>query len=125
MELDELEESNFCFITFRAHISETQVFEDFISYFLPHISLKFPFYIYTVEDDDSPGRHIHILLKHDEKDKQKLKQKIEAKWYKDFSKSLQNKQTDLRCALAYGRGPDGDDFGFTMKIEDKMKCIWV
>lgn len=123
MELDELDKSNFSFITFRAHSSEPQVFEDFISYFIPHISLKFPFYIYSIEDDDTPSRHIHILIKHYEKDKQKLKQRIEAKWYKDFSKLIKDKQTDLRYALVYGRGPDGDSFGFTMTIEDKMKSV--
>ena len=56
MEIDELNNSNFCFITFRAHVAETQVFEDFTSYFLSYISTKFPFYIYSVEDDDSPRR---------------------------------------------------------------------
>lgn len=123
MELDYLDNNNFAFITYRAHISEPQVFEDFINLFLPYISLKFPNYIYSIEDDDSPSRHIHILLQHESKDSQKLKQKLEAKYFKDFKKSLQNKQTDLRVALKFGKGPDGDDFGFTMKIEDKMKCI--
>jgi len=123
MELSELEKANFTFITFRAHVSEPQVFEDFINTFLPYISLKFSFYIYSIEDDDTSSRHIHLLLQHDQKDKQKLKQKIEAKYFKDFSKSIKDKQTNLSCALKYGKGPDGEDFGFTMKIEDKMKCI--
>lgn len=123
MELDELDEHNFTFITFRAHVSEPQVFEDFISTFLPYVSLKFSFYIYSIEDDDSPNRHIHLLLQHNEKDKQKLKQKIEAKYFKDFSKSIQDKQTDLKHAIKYGKGPSGEDFGFTMAIEDKMKCV--
>lgn len=123
MELDELDDRNFTFITFRAHVSEPQVFEDFISTFLPYVSLKFSFYIYSIEDDDSPNRHIHLLLQHNEKDKQKLKQKIEAKYFKDFSKSIQDKQTDLKHAIKYGKGPSGEDFGFTMAIEDKMKCV--
>jgi hypothetical protein len=123
MELSNLDKANFTFITFRAHVSEPQVFEDFINIFLPYISLKFPFYIYSIEDDDTPSRHIHILLQHDQKDKQKLKQKIEAKYFKDFTKSLKSKETALAHALKYGKGPDGEDFGFTMKIEDKMKCI--
>jgi len=123
MELDYLDNNNFCFITYRAHISEPQVYEDFINTFLPYISLKFPNYIYSIEDDDTPSRHIHLLLQHNEKDKQKLKQKIEAKYFKDFKKSIQDKQTDLTCAIKYGKGPSGEDFGFTMKIEDKMKCI--
>lgn len=123
MELSDLDKANFTFITFRAHVSEPQVFEDFISFFLPHISSKFPFYIYSIEDDDSPSRHIHLLLQHNEKDKQKLKQKIEAKQFKEFTKLLKNKETALSHAIKYGKGPDGEDFGFTMKIEDKMKCI--
>jgi len=123
MELSDIDKANFTFITFRAHVSEPQVFEDFINIFLPYISLKFPFYIYSIEDDDTPSRHIHLLLQHDQKDKQKLKQKIEAKYFKDFLKSLKSKETALAHALKYGKGPDGEDFGFTMKIEDKMKCI--
>lgn len=123
MELSEIDKANFTFITFRAHVSEPQVFEDFISIFLPYISLKFPFYIYSIEDDDTPSRHIHLLLNHNEKDKQKLKQKIEAKYFKEFTKSLISKETALSHAIKYGKGPDGEDFGFTMKIEDKMKCI--
>ena len=121
--LEELDKSKFAFITFRSHDSEPQVFEDFISLLLPHISLKFLFYIYSIEDDDTSSRHIHILVKHEERDKDKLKQKIEQKWFKDFGKSLQGKQTILKHALHYGRGPDGEDFGFSMTIEDKMKCI--
>jgi hypothetical protein len=123
MELDYLDKNKFCFITYRAHISEPQVFEDFINTLIPYISLKFPNYIYSIEKDDTCDRHIHLLLQHDEKDKQKLKQKIEAKYFKDFKKSIQDKQTDLTCAIKYGKGPDGEDFGFTMMIEDKMKCI--
>ena len=113
MELSDLDKANFSFITFRAQESEPQVFEDFISIFLPHISLKFPFYIYSIEDDDSPSRHIHLLLQHNEKDTQKLKQRIEAKYFKDFNRLLKGKETTTVVALRYGRGPDGEDFGFT------------
>lgn len=123
MDLDDLNKSNFSFITFRAHIAEPQVFEDFLPLFLSHISIKFPFHVYSVEEDDSPGRHIHVFIKHCEKDKQKLKQRIEAKWFKDFTKLTKDKLTDMKVALVYGRGPDGEDFGFTMTIEDKMKCV--
>lgn len=121
--LAHIDNAQLCFITFRPSCSEPQVFEDFVAILLPHISLKFPFYIYAIEADDTPSRHIHILLQHKEKETKFLKQKIESKWYKDFSKSLKDKSSKMKVALHYGKGPDGEDFGFTMKIEDKMKAI--
>lgn len=129
MELDYLDKNNFCFITYRAAEGEPQVFEDFISIFLPHISLKFPNYIYSIENDGTPSRHIHLLLQHHESEHGKLKQKIEAKYFTDFKKSIQDKQTDLTVAFKYGSKSRDTAltaeklFGFTMKIEDKMKCI--
>ena len=127
MELDYLDNNNFCFITYRAAQGEPQVFEDFISIFLPHISLKFPNYIYSIENDGTSSRHIHLLLQHHESEHKFLKQKIESKYFTDFKKSIQDKQTDLKVAFKYGSKSQTIDperlFGFTMKIEDKMKCI--
>lgn len=127
MDVAELDRNKFTFITFRAHVSEPQVFEDFIAYFLPHISSKFPFYIYSIENDDTPGRHIHLLLQHYESEHKFLKQKIEAKWFKDFKLRIKNKQTQLNCAFKYGSKSvticRDEIFGFTMKLEEKMKCI--
>jgi len=127
MELSDIDKANFTFITFNAAASEPQVFEDFIIIFLTHISLKFPFYIYSIEKDGTPSRHLHMLIQHNETEHGKIKQKIEQKYFKDFSKSIQNKSTNLNVALKYGSKTTTIDpektFGFTMKIEDKMKCI--
>ena len=43
------------FITFRAHVSEPQTFEDFLNLFLP-ILFTHDFYCYSIEKDDSPAR---------------------------------------------------------------------
>jgi len=131
MELAELNKNRIGFITFRSHVSNPQVFEDFLSVFLPFISLNFPTYTYSIEKDDTPDRHIHMAVVVDEKiyDTQKLKQKIESKWYKDLMKRLSLSQTDIKHAwkLDYNKDPDPEtDSSGNLKmtqIEHKMKVI--
>ena len=95
MEGNELMKSRWGFITFRAHICETQVFEDFINIFLPILN-NFEQYAYSIEEDNTPNRHIHAILSLNSsiKDKSKLDQKFNNKFMKDFKKSLGIKQTD-------------------------------
>lgn len=91
--------SRWGFITFRAHVCETQVFEDFINIFLP-ILTTFNYYAYSIEEDDSPNRHIHALfnLTSAMKDRSKIDQKFNNKYMKDFKKSLGIKQTKWTAA---------------------------
>lgn len=103
--MDENEEfdpmkSRWGFITFRAHVCETQVFEDFINIFLPILS-TFTHYAYSIEEDNTPNRHIHCIfnLTSSMKDKSKIDQKFNNKFMKDFKKSLPLKQT--QWAVAY------------------------
>jgi len=91
---EDLLSSRWGFITFRAHVSEPQLFEDYLNIFLPILN-NFDSYAYTVEEDDTPNRHIHCLLSLNNsiKDKSKLDQKFNNKFMKDFKKSLGIKQT--------------------------------
>ena len=128
MELEGLNNQRIGFITFRAHVSQPQVFEDFMSVFLPHISSNFPIYTYSIEKDDSPDRHLHMAVAVDEKiyDTQKLKQKIESKWLKDFNKRLSLGSTDIKHAYVLKFNEDPDDSSKKIKmnqLEHKMKII--
>lgn len=95
MEGNELMNSRWGFITFRAHVSEPQLFEDFINIFLPILN-NFEQYAYSIEEDNTPNRHIHAILSLNSsiKDKSKLDQKFNNKFMKDFKKSLGIRQTD-------------------------------
>lgn len=128
MELDGLNKQRIGFITFRAHVSQPQVFEDFMAVFLPHISSNFSIYTYSIEKDDSPDRHLHMAVAVDEKiyDTQKLKQKIEAKWLRDFNKRLSLGPTDIKHAYVLKFNEDPDDEAKKIKmnqLEHKMKII--
>lgn len=87
------------FITFRAHVSEPQLFEDFINIFLPILN-TFNTYAYSIEEDNSPNRHIHSIfnLTSSMKDRSKIDQKFNNKYMKDFKKSLGIKQTQWTAA---------------------------
>lgn len=128
MELSGLNNQRIGFITFRAHVSQPQVFEDFMSVFLPYISLNFSIYTYSIEKDDSPDRHLHMAVAVDEKiyDTQKFKQKIEAKWLKEFNKRLSLGPTDIKHAyvLKFNEDPDDETKKIKMnQLEHKMKII--
>lgn len=87
--------SRWGFITFRAHVSEPQLFEDYLNLFLP-ILTTFNHYAYSIEEDNTPNRHIHAIfnLTSAMKDKSKIDQKFTNKYVKEFKKSLGIKQTD-------------------------------
>lgn len=86
--------SRWGFITFRAHVSEPQLFEDFLNIFLPILN-TFDYFAYSIEKDDTPDRHIHCIfnLTPAMKDRSKIDQKFSNKFMKDFIKSLKMKQT--------------------------------
>lgn len=90
------------FLTFRAHVSEPQVFEDFFTIFKNFLE-KEKKYSYQIEWDDTPQRHIHVIV-YDYKDVSKLQQKFNTKHYKLFKDSLQSKLTNWLS--------DSDNHGF-------------
>lgn len=115
MEENELLQSRWGFITFRAHVSEPQLFEDFINIFLPILN-NFEKYAYSIEEDNTPNRHIHaIFTSISLKDKSKIDQKFNTKFMKDFKKSLGIKQTDWQHAYDSKFLPD--------TLEDVMKVL--
>lgn len=124
--MDEIDKSNGCFLTFRAHMSEPDVFEDFLHIFLPIVTTKFPNHIYSVEKDDSPDRHLHLFFLHNEKETKNIKQKLYPKAVKDFFKSLNSSETTMKNSFLIGRKfnqTEEESFGFKMTLEDKMKAI--
>ena len=90
------------FLTFRGHPSEPQVMEDFLTIFLKTIQKKSR-YAWSIEWDDTPQRHIHVLLC-DVNDNSKIKQLFNTKQYKLFQEYLKDKETNWL--------PDTDNKGF-------------
>lgn len=82
------------FLTFRAHESETQVFEDFNTILLPILHKMSPF-TYHIEEDETPARHIHAfftLPSTMKPEKQKIQQKIETNLMKKIKQRCDGKQ---------------------------------
>lgn len=106
----------FGFITFRAHESEPQVFEDFLTIFLPILHTT-NFYAYTIEEDNTPDKHIHAFFALNSKqiDKSKIDQKFNTKLMKEFKNSIKLKQTQWQHAY------DSKLVGNT--YEDVMKTL--
>ena len=68
--IDAYDENNrFGLLTIRAQQNEIDVFEDTLKLILP-ILFTYPSFIYTIEDDNTPNRHIHIFLQNDSKAKE-------------------------------------------------------
>lgn len=90
-----VEGTRFGLLTVRAQQNEVDVFEDTMKLILPIIN-TYPSFIYTVEDDNTPNRHIHCFLQNPSKakevDSSKLFQKFN-KVKKDLSKYIKLKQT--------------------------------
>jgi transcriptional regulator of met regulon len=85
--MDELTNSRFGLITYKPQISYPSLTDDFLTIILPKLKQKCNFFLWAVEDDDTPMRHIHIFLKlnKNEEKKQKIKQNyLDFKAMKDF-----------------------------------------
>ncbi len=79
------------FVTFRAHSAEPQVFEDWMILLLKIIKRQ-KNYAYQIEWDETPSRHIHLLL-YDKIDISKIHQLFNNKQEKLFKKFLEYKLT--------------------------------
>lgn len=71
----------FGLLTIRAQQNEIDLFEDTLNLILP-ILQTYPSYIYTVEDDNTPNRHIHIFLQNPSKAKEVDSSKVFQKFQK-------------------------------------------
>lgn len=88
----------FGLLTIRAQQNEIDVFEDALNLVLP-ILLQFNSFIYTVEMDNTPNRHIHIFLENPSKAKEPDCSKVFQKFKKvktQLSKYIKLKQTEDR-----------------------------
>ena len=74
----------FVFFTFKAHVAEVELFEDFFTLIKPLI-LKHPQYAYCIEKDNTVDRHLHMLVGDPKYTEMKqFKQKLNAKRFQDF-----------------------------------------
>lgn len=80
-------------ITSRAHPSEMTIFEDWLTIILPFIKEKE--YYYSVENDDTCDRHLHVVLEDNAMDVTNFKKKLETKKFKKFKDSIKNNITDF------------------------------
>lgn len=83
----------FYLFTFRPQITEQQLFEDFITIFIPELE-KLSRYSYTIEDDSTLQKHIHVLAESKAKDNSAFHQMFNKKIFKDFKSTLKFKQTN-------------------------------
>ena len=79
--------------TFRPQITEQDLFENFITIFLPQLKTMIN-YAYTIEEDDTLQKHIHTLVECKAKDNNAFQQLFNKKIFKDFKSSLLTKQTN-------------------------------
>lgn len=80
--------------TFRSQITEQDLFENFLTIFIP-ILKKFEQYSYSVENDSSLQKHLHCIFLHQTaKDYTAMSQLFNQKIFNDFRKALKYKQTN-------------------------------
>jgi len=83
---------NYYLFTFRPQITEQQLFEEFLTIFIPHLK-ECEHYSYSVEEDGTLQKHIHAIWSSKAKDKTACFQLFNKKIFKDFKKYLFAKQT--------------------------------
>lgn len=83
----------FYLFTFRPQISDQNLFEDFLSIFLPILDTLSKF-SYSIEEDGTLNKHIHVLVEHKAKDNNAWKQLFKKKIFKDFQACLASKMTN-------------------------------
>lgn len=83
----------FYLFTFRPQITEQELFENFITIFIPELK-KLIKYSYSIEDDNTLQKHIHVVAESKAKDLSAFKQIFNKKIFKDFKSTLKTKQTN-------------------------------
>lgn len=87
-------------LTARAHVNEVQIFEDFLSIFLPDIQKRKEYY-YAVEKDDTCDRHLHVVINDPAPDRPNFIKKFKKKIYEEFKNSLKDTQTQWDNEFKY------------------------
>ena len=83
----------FYLFTFRPQITEQELFENFITIFIPELK-KLTKYSYSIEEDTTLQKHIHVVAESKAKDLSAFKQIFNKKIFKDFKSTLKLKQTN-------------------------------
>lgn len=83
----------FYLFTFRPQITEQELFENFITIFIPELK-KLTKYSYSIEEDNTLQKHIHVVAESKAKDLSAFKQIFNKKIFKDFKSTLKTKQTN-------------------------------
>lgn len=113
------------FLTFRAHESEPDLFEKFIIIFLPMLE-KFEKYVYHIENDDTPAKHIHCFFTHNYKDASKITQYFLNKDMKNLKKTFNQTtwQHAWDCQMVKDTKEDKlKALGYTVKDNVKRKYV--
>lgn len=91
---------NYIFYTFRPHINDHVLFEDFLNIILPMLE-EYEKYAYVVEKDNTPNKHFHLILYGNFPDYDKFKQRFTGKksGLSNFKKFLvRQTESELRYA---------------------------
>lgn len=101
--------------TFRPQITDQDLFETFLDIFLPFLK-EFPKYSYSIEEDNTLNKHIHIMYecKADCNNKA-LPQKLNRNLFKSFKDCLKNKLTNVENGM--------DDRKVKDTTEDFLKVL--
>lgn len=81
------------FLTLRCSPLECQLFEDITTLILQEIT-QFISHTYCVEKDNSPDRHLHLLVKTNHRDLSHFKQVFKKKKYEPFFKLINSRNTE-------------------------------
>ena len=110
----------FFLFTFRPQITEQELFEQFLSIFLPLLE-EFSKFSYSIEEDGTLNKHIHLMVETKAKDNCAWKQFFNKKPFKDFKVAIKTKQTNPDKGFD-DRMVKRDKQGETI-IEDKLKVL--
>lgn len=109
----------FFLFTFRPQITEQELFEQFLSIFLPLLE-DFSKFSYSIEEDGTLNKHIHVMVESKAKDNCAWKQFFNKSPFKDFKQAIKTKQTnpDVGFDDRMVKRKEGKTI-----IEDKLKVL--
>jgi hypothetical protein len=79
--------SRYIFFTFRPHPNDLQLFEDYLTCFLPLLK-SHPVWGYSIEKDDSPARHLHAIFQGPYRDAEKFTNSQKVKKFKKYKELI-------------------------------------
>lgn len=85
-------------ITLRCHPNDTQLFEDYMILIKNWLN-EVEKYSYSIEWDDTINRHLHLMIKADYRDADKVRRRLTTKEFKSIQINLNKSKTILKSAL--------------------------